>query len=169
LVDPPPPPSRAFTGNGAPSPRRREAAAGDSLKVNGSAAEFASPIDGGHPAPAPAVPRAAAPPALEIASDEVIEELSDVVLGAMAAAPPKARPRENGYGAAPPNGSNGHAGKSADPFAALVESALGYADHDAEFEARVAQIVDEAVQGAMHTIRERITHEVISTYRRIAV
>jgi CheY-like chemotaxis protein len=185
LVDPPPPPSRAFTGNGEPGLRASPSGAGS--KVNGSPPPPAPPATGSEPLrqAAPEVagaggttvveppPRREPAPSrpLEVASKEIMEEISDVVLGAMAPAAPKPRPRENGYAAAPlrANGTNGHAGKSLDPFAALVENALGTADHDAEFEARVTQIVDDAVQGAMHTIRERITHEVIASYRRISV
>jgi CheY-like chemotaxis protein len=183
LVDPPPPPSWAFKGNGAPAPDRRVAAGGP--KVNGAPPPPAPPenlpepelvpapeVAAAETSPAPPSPRReTAQPPLQIASDEVMEEISDVVLGAMAPIAPKPRPRENGHAVRPArtNGSNGHAGRSLDPFAALVESALGNADHDAEFEARVAQIVDDVVQGAMHTLRERLTHEVIASYRRMSV
>jgi len=189
LVDPPPPPSpvRAFSGNGAPpTPGRRVATNGAAAKVNGSPAPSPGASNGAAAAQATEIPRRSgkhasappspAPPPLEVASDEVMEELSDVMLGDAAPPPPKARPRENGngYAAVPArtngsNGSNGHASTALDPFAALVQNALGNNDHDAEFEARVAQIVDEVVRGAMHTIREQITHEVIESYRRTTV
>lgn len=177
LVDPPPPPQRGFKGNGAPPPDRRVAAG--SPNVNGAPPP---PASSPRPEPAPAIavaesapapPRrdAAPSPPLKVATAEIMEEISDVVLGAMAPAAPKFRPKENGHAVKPArsNGSNGHAGKSLDPFAALVETALGNADHDAEFEARVTQIVDDVVQGAMQTLRERLTHEVIASYRRISV
>lgn len=183
LVDPPPPPPpRGFKVNGAPPADRRAAA--ESPASNGTPPP-AQPVNPPGPALAPVPDAAAAKPGfapssprretarppLQVASEEVMEEISDVVLGAMAPVAPKPRPRENGHAVAPArsNGSNGHAGKSLDPFAALVENALGHADHDAEFEERVAQIVDDVVQGAMHTLRERLTHEVIASYRRMTV
>lgn len=183
LVDPPAPDSRRVAAKGA-TPKVASAVgapARDSYPHSNGRAEpaLASMSEPGLPeradtpqTPGPArTARGPAPRELDVASDEVMEEISDVVLGAMAPALPKRQTRDEPYrsAAARTNGSNGHNGKSLDPFAALVEHALGNNRRDEEFEARVLQIVDDVLQGAVLTIRERITHEIIASYRKTAV